>query len=49
MKDENVVTLINEDKLMAKITTRPGQVGIADGYVLEGPELAFYKKKLATK
>ena len=49
VKDENVITLIHEDKLLAKITTRPGQVGIADGYILEGPELAFYKKKLATK
>lgn len=36
-------------KLMAKIKSRPGQVGRVDGYILEGPELAFYLKKIQTK
>lgn len=36
-------------KLLAHISSRPGQVGRADGYVLEGPELAFYLRKLAAK
>lgn len=36
-------------RLLAKITSRPGQTGRCDGYVLEGPELAFYQKQLAKK
>lgn len=36
-------------KLMARIAARPGQVGRADGYVLEGPELAFYLRKVQQK
>lgn len=33
-------------RLLARITSRPGQVGRADGYILEGKELEFYQKKL---
>ena len=29
-------------RVLAKISSRPGQVGRADGYLLEGAELAFY-------
>lgn len=36
-------------KLLAIISSRPGQSGRADGYILEGPELAFYLKQLAIK
>jgi len=36
-------------RLYAKISTSPGQTGTADGYILEGEELAFYMKKLAIK
>jgi small subunit ribosomal protein S8e len=36
-------------RVLAKITTRPGQVGRADGAILEGAELAFYQKKLESK
>ena len=36
-------------RLIAKITARPGQSGRADGAILEGPELAFYMKKLEKK
>jgi len=36
-------------RLYAKISSRPGQVGNADGYILEGEELAFYIKKLNLK
>ena len=35
--------------VLARIASRPGQVGRADGYVLEGPELAFYQHKLDLK
>lgn len=33
-------------RLFAIISSRPGQSGRCDGYVLEGEELAFYQKKL---
>lgn len=36
-------------RLLAKITSRPGQTGRCDGYILEGPELAFYQKQLHKK
>jgi len=36
-------------KLLACITSRPGQVGRADGYILEGKELEFYLRKLEKK
>jgi len=39
----------DKGRLYAKITTSPGQTGTADGYILEGEELAFYIKKMALK
>mmetsp|Transcript_16146 Transcript_16146/g.32937 ORF Transcript_16146/g.32937 Transcript_16146/m.32937 type:complete len:202 (+) Transcript_16146:61-666(+) len=36
-------------RLFAKITSRPGQSGRCDGYILEGKELDFYKKQMAKK
>ncbi len=33
-------------RLFAVIASRPGQSGRADGYILEGEELAFYQRKL---
>ncbi len=33
----------------ACVRSRPGQVGKADGYILEGKELDFYKKKMDKK
>jgi small subunit ribosomal protein S8e len=36
-------------RLYAKITSRPGQTGRCDGYILEGKELAFYQKQMAKK
>jgi len=36
-------------RLLACISSRPGQSGRADGYVLEGEELAFYIKKIAAR
>lgn len=36
-------------KLLAIVKSRPGQTGRADGYILEGPELAFYQKKILEK
>ena len=40
---------MNKGRLYACITSRPGQVGKADGYLLEGKELEFYVKKLEKK
>lgn len=52
-KDHELDPLLKEQfptgKLLAIITSRPGQVGRADGYILEGPELAFYLKKIQIK
>jgi len=36
-------------RLYAKVSTSPGQCGTADGYILEGEELAFYVKRMAHK
>ncbi|KAF6009874.1 ribosomal protein S8A [Brettanomyces bruxellensis] len=36
-------------KLYAVISSRPGQSGRCDGYILEGEELAFYLRRLTTK
>ncbi|KDP39216.1 hypothetical protein JCGZ_00973 [Jatropha curcas] len=36
-------------RLMACISSRPGQCGRADGYILEGKELEFYMKKIQRK
>ena len=36
-------------RLYACISSRPGQCGRADGYVLEGRELEFYLKKMQKK
>jgi len=36
-------------RLYACISSRPGQCGRCDGYILEGQELAFYLKKLKAK
>jgi len=39
----------NAGRLYACISSRPGQCGRCDGYILEGEELNFYLKKLAAK
>ena len=36
-------------RILAAISSRPGQVGRADGYILEGKELEFYIRKLKAK
>jgi len=36
-------------RLLACVASRPGQCGRCDGYVLEGEELQFYKRKLEKK
>jgi len=40
---------IASGRILAKITSRPGQCGRCDGVILEGPELAFYQKMMQRK
>ena len=35
--------------MLCSISSRPGQCGRADGYVLEGKELEFYLRKIKAK
>jgi small subunit ribosomal protein S8e len=41
--------LMNKGRLLACVTSRPGQSGRCDGYLLEGKELDFYTKKMEKK
>ena len=36
-------------RLLACVSSRPGQSGRCDGYILEGPELEFYQRKMHKK
>uniref|UniRef100_A0A182P738 40S ribosomal protein S8 n=1 Tax=Anopheles epiroticus TaxID=199890 RepID=A0A182P738_9DIPT len=47
--DPAVEEQFNSGRLLACIASRPGQVGRADGYILEGKELEFYLKKIKNK
>merc|ERR1712093_223721 len=42
-------TQFNTGRLYAKISSRPGQSGRCDGYILEGAELKFYLSKMSKK
>merc|ERR1712093_547804 len=42
-------TQFNTGRLFAKISSRPGQSGRCDGYILEGAELKFYLSKMSKK
>ena len=44
--DPSVSDQFNQGRLYARISSRPGQSGRCDGYILEGEELAFYQRKL---
>merc|ERR1719163_1434126 len=44
--DKKVLDQFTGGKLLACISSRPGQSGRCDGYVLEGKELEFYLKKI---
>ncbi|PWA36966.1 hypothetical protein CTI12_AA594960 [Artemisia annua] len=47
--DQHVEEQFSGGRLLAAISSRPGQCGRADGYILEGKELEFYMKKLQKK
>ena len=38
---------IANGRLLACISSRPGQTGRVEGYILEGKELEFYVKRMA--
>ena len=44
--DQKVADHMTSGRLYACISSRPGQSGRVDGYILEGRELEFYLKKL---
>ncbi|GMM31781.1 ribosomal 40S subunit protein S8A [Martiniozyma asiatica (nom. inval.)] len=44
-----VAAQFGSGKLYAAISSRPGQSGRCDGYILEGEELAFYLRRLTAK
>jgi len=46
---ENIDQQFITGRLYALVTSRPGQCGRCDGYVLEGKELDFYLKKMQKK
>ncbi|CAL1361685.1 unnamed protein product [Linum trigynum] len=47
--DGHIEEQFSGGRLLACISSRPGQCGRADGYILEGKELEFYMKKLQRK
>lgn len=47
--DQNVADQFTTGRLYACISSRPGQCGRCDGYILEGKELEFYVKKMQKK
>lgn len=47
--DAAVAAQFGSGKLYAAISSRPGQSGRCDGYILEGEELAFYLRRLTAK
>lgn len=36
-------------RVLAKVSSRPGQTGRCDGYILEGKELTFYQRMMSKK
>ena len=47
--DPHLYEQLANGRILACISSRPGQSGRADGYILEAKELEFYLKKLAVK
>lgn len=47
--DAHLAEQFQSGRLFACISSRPGQCGRADGYILEGRELEFYLKKMQKK
>jgi small subunit ribosomal protein S8e len=48
-KLHHIFDMMNKGRLLARLTSRPGQTGRCDGYLIEGRELDFYTKKMEKK
>merc|ERR1711937_185849 len=46
---KEIETQFNTGRLYAKISSRPGQSGRCDGFILEGAELKFYLSRMSQK
>ena len=44
--DANLEQQFLTGRLLARISSRPGQSGRCDGYILEGEELVFYTRRM---
>lgn len=49
MVDKEMKFQFGHGYLYARVTSRPGQVGLCNGYILEGDELKFYLQKIKSK
>jgi small subunit ribosomal protein S8e len=47
--DPHLEEQFNTGRILARISSRPGQSGRADGVILEGKELDFYLRKLRSR
>jgi len=47
--DPHLKEQFNSGRLLACLSSRPGQTGRADGYILEAKELEFYLRKMQKK
>ena len=47
--EPHVAEQFTTGRVLAVVSSRPGQSGRADGYILEGRELEFYLKKMERK
>lgn len=49
VEQKDVIDQLASGKILACISSRPGQSGRADGYILEDEEYSFYHKKINQK
>ncbi|CAD6185204.1 unnamed protein product [Caenorhabditis auriculariae] len=47
--DPLLIEQFHTGRILARLSSSPGQVGHADGYILEGKELDFYLRKIRAK
>ena len=47
--DQTIDDQMASGRILCKVTSRPGQSGRCDGYVLEASELVFYKRQMDKK
>jgi small subunit ribosomal protein S8e len=45
----NLISQFDSGRILACVSSRPGQCGRADGYILEGEELNFYMERVSKK